>query len=995
VSFPATDPGHYAGTMTWTNDGGVAVNGQLSVPIEAFVTAGHVAVYEPSRILLPDGHAVMSRDTSKVTMLGWLGSGTTRYDVALAVAVESYDPATGHLAGTGSYQSGSLRQTAITLSLQRTNDPEAPTCPASGSCAMGNYCDGAMNRCLPGSGPMSGAGIVSAAGATPSTTLASSLVTAWNGPLAALSGNSLLSGSTPRQQFERPYCFQTASQAGPAAFARGGALLTPSDDLACNVGGVDVPQVTFGLMNSQQEVGRDGNGATFNRLNDCVADLDVQPTSSVPGSSKCASVPRFLLALRPGQSDDVGYRMKTHLLRQWLGVNAYVANSTVQNQQYEDVLGVTGQPPQTRLAQALDRHERGLGVLLDPSARPYYAPDAGVATDVARAPDYRFRPRPVARWTFNTSSTSVPNAEAPTDGMALTCRWPPWESEIQVQSMFGYVCAGSVSGVARPAGSHNTFTIVAADLRISILDMANIVLLSQDNGLTVYENNDWPNVLAARITLVDQHGNSVWFPPLEWNSTQTGFGMVAIVGAAGTYSLLQALPGQAIRVVAPTAVLGGGADLAPSSSLSVGAIFPRDAEFGATLNIDELSLWDRALSVDDFAVLAARYNFTPSNDSLPPVPPLPLSGDEQAAGLPVHMLEAADADLKLVQAYLAAESNPIYSQCLGGQRDELALVLGRVGKSLRLVSVIGDEAASVVAATGTSTPWYPRYQADRAELAGRRADVISKLAALQGSDCKNPLGISEGDLPLYVGSTGASSAERFFSGSRFLANAALSEITVAGGETGSDGLLSQARSAYNAARSSQFQEDQGAHDSADRILKLSADYEAQLKRYCGAPPGEDVAHGVFPLLRGFQNGTFTAANCFLKTEVPACAALGNAAVSAIPSQCLRGEMGERLLAIQTAAVDAVNADHAFDRAMDQFNSDMGYCGRLKIQLDGDQELLRTHLAHMWNLTLEKEGITTNIFKRISSIAASGIRNFPFGFAEGVAFKLSIDRQIIQ
>jgi hypothetical protein len=420
-----------------------------------------------------------------------------------------------------------------------------------------------------------------------------------------------------------------------------------------------------------------------------------------------------------------------------------------------------------------------------------------------------------------------------------------------------------------------------------------------------------------------------------------------------------------------------------------------DVLFGLNLDVDELSLWNRALSLDDFATLAARYNFTTSNESLPPIPTLVAAGDEQNVGLPVHMLEAANADLKLVQAYVTAETNVIYTQCMAGQHNELDLVLGRVGQSLRLASVIGDEAASVVAATGTSTPWYPRYQADLTELGGRRAQLISALEALQGTDCKNTLSISEGDLPLYVGSSGPSAAERFFASSRFLANTALNEITVAGGETGSDGLLGQARNAYNAARSSQFQEDQGVHDSAGRILKINTDYEDQLKRYCGAPVGEDVEHGQFRLLQGFQNGTLTASNCYLKSELPRCAGLENTPFAALPSECLRGEMGERLLAIQAARVDAENADHAAVRVLEEFGAEMGYCARLKEQLDGDLELLNRHLEHMWHLTMVKQAWSGDLTTRIFSFGAALMRNFPSGFGDFVAFNFSVDRQVIQ
>src|SRR5678815_5183862 len=92
-------------------------------------------------------------------------------------------------------------------------------------------------------------------------------------------------------------------------------------------------------------------------------------------------------------------------------------------------------------------------------------------------------------------------------------------------------------------------------------------------------------------------------------------------------------------------------------------------------------------------------------------------------------------------------------------------------------------------------------------------------------------------------------------------------------------LLDAARQAYNQQRASVFQEQQGVHDSADRILKISVDYEDRLKLYCGTPPGEDVQHHVFPLLDGFRTGALDATNCFLKTEQPECQNLASAPLS--------------------------------------------------------------------------------------------------------------------
>src|SRR5262249_11244623 len=98
VIIPATDPGRYRGKLYMGNPGeGTAADRVVGVPIEAIVTPTHVAVIEPTRVVLPDGHVVLPRDASKSVLLGWLTSGTARYDVALTLADVEYETASGFL----------------------------------------------------------------------------------------------------------------------------------------------------------------------------------------------------------------------------------------------------------------------------------------------------------------------------------------------------------------------------------------------------------------------------------------------------------------------------------------------------------------------------------------------------------------------------------------------------------------------------------------------------------------------------------------------------------------------------------------------------------------------------------------------------------------------------------------------------------------------------------------------------------------------------------
>lgn len=967
VTFSSSGAGHYTGTIEWVNRSSVNSDGTsttISLPIEAIATANYVAISEPTHMVLPDGHAVLPRDTTKAVLLGWLSSGSSQYNVNLVVPF-SYSAATGQLsAPSGKIVSGSSAQRLVKLSLQQTGDVGVPSCTSNSTCASGSYCEPLMNLCVPGTGPATES-VVDASTAAPSNNLPSAQAAAWVTPLqTVVAANTTQLSGTGRDSFDRPYCYQGTQQTGAATFARGANILSPSNDLACNLASNEYPQPTFEFENKQKDVSTDAADNTFSLLTACTSDLDAQPTGPATAANllaprPCVSLGRFFLTFNSTPDDDTTYRLKLQGLRQWLGVNAYIANTTVQDQQFEDALGASGQAPQDRLAQAVDRVDRGLQLVLDPKARKYYAPDSGTASRIAPTPDYRFSPRPVARWTFNSTGTSVPNAESTDGSMPLTCSTSPVGGELVApDSLFSYACSGSVTGVARAAGAHNVFTIVAADLAPGGLDLIVANILAQDSGFKVSESIGNP---AAMSLTLSRGSGSVTFPPISPISGGSSYGLVAIVADGSTYSLMQALPNQPIKKLAPSTVIGGGADLAPSGVLQVGNVSSRDIGVGGgSLNVDELSLWDRALTMDEFAAMAAQYNFIPTNESLPPRPAIPSSGNEQAVGTGVHMLEAAAADLNLLDAYIQAERNVVYPQCLAGQHDALDGLLARAGRNLRTVSLIEDEAMAWANIPGVAAaPWFPRFLADARELDGRRIKVMSSLQ--NAAACKNPLGIEEEDLPLFRGNTGTTADQRFFASSAFLRAAAQAEANTAGG------LLLLARQAYNQQQQSDFQEAQGEHDSADRTLKLNIDYEERLKLYCGAPPGEDVQHQVFPLLEGFRTGSIDASNCFLKLEQPECQNLTNQGLTSIPSGCLRGQMGGRVLAIQAAAVDAQNAQNAYDRALEQFDSDMQYCSNLQIKLKKDDSLLTAHLQHM--AALHRQSDTFGLF--VAGIAVVG------------------------
>jgi hypothetical protein len=375
---------------------------------------------------------------------------------------------------------------------------------------------------------------------------------------------------------------------------------------------------------------------------------------------------------------------------------------------------------------------------------------------------------------------------------------------------------------------------------------------------------------------------------------------------------------------------------------------------------DELSLWSRALEPEEVSSLAATYNFIPANESVPPANEI-LPGKEQATGLAVHVIEAAAADLNLLAGYLEAERRVSYGECYqGGASSARTRAQNRVGRNLRLIQVLEGEAAALANAPGASSaPWYARYQAGRTVLAGKRAAVLQAVQLLD--ECKNPLSIPEEELPLFVGEV-VGAAERFFASTRYLTEKANVEIGFA------TTSLAAAQAAYNAQVVADFTRKLTQTDQQNAIEKLKVSYDGVLRRSCGAPAGSGR------LIEGFMAGALNADNCFLKTDRIECQNLDNTAVADLPPACLRGEIGERFMAIKAAYVDATAAQANLDRATELFNADTLYCALRQIDLDGNTLVLQRHQEHMASLRQEQDD-SNDILFGIGTIANLYAKNY--------------------
>jgi hypothetical protein len=1089
VVTPATDPGHYKGTLSYANSD--TASPAISIPVEAIVTAGSIVVLEPTKLVFADGQVVIPRTTEKATRLGWLNASGARYDVELGYTDAAYDPTRGHLDATLELGNGTgAESTSLTLSLDRTGDVDAPACP----CAAGSYCNTRMGACLPGTAPTDQAS-VDPTTYRPSSMLASAAVTAWTSPLltavAAAGGSSMLAG-TGHTLLQEAYCynptFATAGMLDPSTTS------PTSGDLVCAFGAAGhTPQRTFSFEEASSDyVPGTGSGAAQDMLDSCTADLAAPPTGSTVASliptRSCASPGRFYLALAAGRGTggvgvpaaDIDQRLVMQILRQWLGVTAYVAHTGVQDRDYDDALSISGAPAYQRFGTMLDQVDADLRVLLDPEVEPQFTTGAALTTVLAQ-PDYRVRPRPVAHWSFNSTASPGLDSEG-TNPLAIT--GTPLSNNTLFAQTPGAQCR---STAAIAAGDHRFSIVFVLDYKPALGSTATVFYKLAPNGdrLSI---DATPGTTSGSMNLrmYDTHGGSVTF-------AGASSGMIAIAVDGASYTLYSSPMGtpSTIATIVGVPVNGGpgwgaagtvnlnvnltsdtdvctswdlnalydGGDYTtrapyvvhsatyrytckdtvsgetcsgtplsaskcttaattlrptlltqiqntmvspqsppPSGPLNAlttrGALAVVDEQSqwfqkwtlfwtdwrcdttvtgfinpgtrhkpvcpGMKASWDEVSVWDRPLQPSEFADMAARYIAT--SDTLPAV--RSYDGSEQATALPVHMLEAAAADLELLAAYAAAERSQAYGECyLGGHSAALDRVAQRGGPNLRLVSLLEGEADHLAAiGGGEAATWYARYTAAKQQLAGRRAIAVQAL--LETAKCENPLGVSEQDIPLYVGEDVGANA-KFFASSHYLADQAQNEINTA------SQLLLTARTAYTNQRQQAYQLEETAATRQERMGDLRANTESQLSHYCGSTQSSTS------LFDALQQGTTTANNCFIDRLLPQCASFATATLESLPAECLRGELGSQVLAIKTAGVVMTNADSVMHDTIDRYNGDLEHCAQEQAAFDGDETILHEHDQEMEKLHNEQA-----LFDSVMGVAKVGL-DFanPFGLTD--------------
>src|SRR5262249_28707642 len=141
-----------------------------------------------------------------------------------------------------------------------------------------------------------------------------------------------------------------------------------------------------------------------------------------------------------------------------------------------------------------------------------------------------------------------------------------------------------------------------------------------------------------------------------------------------------------------------------------------------------------------------------------------LADHEQNAALAVALFEAGTGYLEVLQTLMTQSGTAAYADCQrpGGRPSET--LLSRVGGSLRTIAAV-ERLTEILASKNYARPQTTRIARARQGFRAARHRILGRASDL--ASCRNPLGISEGDLPLFFGDAQGSSG-RYFASSDYL-----------------------------------------------------------------------------------------------------------------------------------------------------------------------------------------------------------------------------------
>ena len=240
---------------------------------------------------------------------------------------------------------------------------------------------------------------------------------------------------------------------------------------------------------------------------------------------------------------------------------------------------------------------------------------------------------------------------------------------------------------------------------------------------------------------------------------------------------------------------------------------------------------------------------------------------------------------------------------------------------------VDGEGAPVIAA---DAPWTERYTTTRDGLAAVRARVIQNAAIV--SECRNPLGIEENDIPLYFRDVSGGSSQ-YFASSDYLMELATNAWARA------DSSLAGARSAWDSSRASNYHESSQISDLDRRMRNIAGGFEQTLADLCGTSSADSDG-----LLESLATGALDPNSCFVQPTA-ACTADFNGPIADADTACFRGQVGEALVGMKLAHQRVQSARLAWNASQNEFEGKTAIC----IELEQTERIVKAHYEHLEEL----------------------------------------------
>lgn len=962
--------GRYSGILVFDASGS-------SIPIKATVTASAIEIHDSAHVVAPTGTVLLKIDGSTTATSFLAGRGNAqlyRTDDAqykLTLPAPAVDPVSGKLAGTFSAWLATSPTDKQTWSFTVTRTADLTTVAP---CPIGESFDTMVQACIPGAAWDDAAVDLQGRTGTASANVVHANANAWLNAMAPRLGDPVLLADGTEQLAEHLLCFDATAPNTTPAFAPSIMSNGVSGDLQCAVANAPHEQWAVGLVSYADRTPpmnppNPNKIAQYDMLAQCVQQIMKPAPSSVAAggidNSSCVSLARFYPALLsvagappyrfdslPGSAsfDSQSRLLFLRLLQQWSQLAGFIARNGTQQRGVADILTqltpssdeqplLNATPASLTYGSLLDAVDNAWTLVLD---KRIQQPLTALPSYAVANPDYRQLHKPLAYWTFAAADrdTNGTNKDYGSANQSLPASWCGYNGD--------FVVGGAYCTLSATVGRLDRSVTLAVNVTPPTAALTSASTVFDADGLVVkfVPNSGAPTLQVGHRT-ADGSTQLVSFPFrvaggflfIERDARSMVYKVTtaaANVANAGSQNELVTL--QAHYAAQPA--LASDAVMIAASRSSSGDYLKS--------SLAQLTLWDSALSRTEISTLAGVYASVTSSNTHPVwlgdvTLPSGAVANEATVGLPVSLLEGLIPTMGLIEAYVddAALANP--AACRRGYTDDgLQRARERAARSLRVayaVQLIAETLHAQAAAAGPLA-WETRYAGAVSELRAARSHAIQALASAES--CQNPMGIGPKEFPLYF----ADSRGLISSGGTGLnvieASANYLMTKAHDGNEQAITALANARSAWVQQYQSGVQQDIWAGNQQQRLDDIRASFGKELIDACGIPV-DSTGQSASTVLERFldpndPHGHLMPQSCYV-SETAACANTATTALSDIDPACVRGQVGEALMAAEAARQRVKRAIVARNAAQATQDAWFEHCAQKQVYETGLKQMI--------------------------------------------------------